>query len=120
MRTTTPNNGFIDPFLVNILLDLFNPSPDKENSFDSMVENSDASLEFVDVVGHPNNPDTLRNWDVTSIVNDNDRSYNSDFEGWPPHVLLDHQLQGRMAVKTKNLAEMDSYNKIRIVDDHKR
>ena len=115
-----PNNRFIDPFLVNIVLDLSNPNPDEEEIFDSMIENSDASLLFADVVGHPNNTDTPRDWDVVSTSYVDNRSYNSDFEEWPPYALSDRQLQGPMTVETENLADMDSYDRLKIVDDHKR
>ena len=114
------NNGFINPLLVNIILDPSDPDLDEEDSFDSMIENSDANLAFADVVEHTNNPDMLHDWDITSTVNNENNSYSSNFEGRLLYVLSDHQLHGCMAVKTKNFADMDLYNKIKIFDDHNR
>ena len=58
------DDSFVDPLLVNIIIDPPAPNLNNEDSYDSMVENSDASLPFNNVVGHKNNPDMPREWDV--------------------------------------------------------
>ena len=73
------NNSFIDPFLVNIIIDPPAPNLNNDDSFGRMVENSDASLPYNDVKGHKNNPETPREWDIVEQNNDDEVLYCSDF-----------------------------------------
>ena len=106
------DNSFVDPLLVNIVINPPAPNLNNDNSYNSIVENSDASLPFNDVVGHENNPDTPREWDT---IKQNKVSYGSDFEQWPPHALTDRQLQSQMNQVENN--ELDDYEIIRLIDN---
>ena len=90
------DNSFVDPFLVNIIINPLAPNLNNDDSYDSMVDNSDASLPFNKIVGHKNNPDTPREWDIVERNNDDEVPYGSDYEQWPPHALTDRQLHSRM------------------------
>ena len=73
------NNGSIDPFLVNIIINPPAPNLNNDGSFDSMVENSDASLPYNNVVGHKNYPNTPREWDIVERNDDDKVLYCSIF-----------------------------------------
>ena len=110
-------NSFNDPFLVNIIINLPAPNLNNDDSFDSMVENSDASLPYNDVVGNENNPNTPQEWDIFERNDNNKVLYCSDFSQFPPHTLTDRQLQARMNAENKNINELNDYDRIRLIND---